>query len=127
VPALENVSGDIGCDMSEDFDRAIENANCEHELVRMRIQEARNRQALRRRRPTRHCDSHRRQCLEQTPHGQILTRAARASPHKDIDAENSRRREMHAWWWKTVVIPAITMLIALVGGLTGLVALLKKH
>ncbi len=34
---------------------------------------------------------------------------------------------MHAWWWKTVVIPAITMLIALVGGLIGLVALLKKH
>jgi hypothetical protein len=44
-----------------------------------------------------------------------------------IDEEKMRRREVHAWWWKTIVIPVITALVGLVGALTGLVALLRKH
>jgi hypothetical protein len=43
-----------------------------------------------------------------------------------IDDEKTRRREVKAWWWKTVIIPAITALTGLAGVITGLVAVLRK-
>jgi hypothetical protein len=55
-----------------------------------------------------------------------LTPAGRHSLRKMIDDEKTRRREVKAWWWKTVIIPAITALTGLAGVITGLVAVLRK-
>jgi hypothetical protein len=43
---------------------------------------------------------------------------------RGIDEEKSRRREVAAWWWKTVIIPTLTILVGLIGALTGFVAVL---
>ena len=64
---------------------------------------------------------------ERTPMGNLLPIEARAELRKAIDAEKLRRREVHAWWWKTFVVPTITLLIGLLGAATGLVAVIKRH
>ena len=55
-----------------------------------------------------------------------LTPKGRSSIRKAIDEEIGRRRERKAWWWKTVIIPAITALTGLAGVITGLIAVLKR-
>jgi hypothetical protein len=55
-----------------------------------------------------------------------LTPAGRASLRRTIDEEKTRRREVKAWWWKNVVIPAITALTGLAGVITGMIAVAKK-
>ena len=55
-----------------------------------------------------------------------LTPTGRNALRKMIDDEKIRRREAKAWWWKTVIIPAITALAGFVGVITGLVAVLRK-
>ena len=60
-------------------------------------------------------------------HGNILSSQGRAELRKKIDEEKMRRRELHPWWWKTVVIPALSRGIGIIGAITGFVAVLKKH
>ncbi|HWT66151.1 MAG TPA: hypothetical protein VN151_08550 [Terracidiphilus sp.] len=54
-----------------------------------------------------------------SPTGSLKVRRA-------VDEEKVRRREVKAWWWKIVIIPALTALIGLVGAVTGLVAVLHS-
>jgi hypothetical protein len=56
-----------------------------------------------------------------------LTPTGRFHLRKLIDEEKTRRREVKAWWWKTIILPALTSGIGIIGALTGLVAVLKKH
>jgi hypothetical protein len=56
----------------------------------------------------------------------FLTAKSRADLRKQIDAEKTRRREVKAWWWKTILAPALTALVGIIGALIGLVAALKK-
>jgi len=51
----------------------------------------------------------------------------RAQLRKSIDDEKTRRREVTAWWWTKVVIPAISIIIGLIGAITGLVAVLHRR
>ena len=64
---------------------------------------------------------------EKSPLGGILKRGARGDLRRKIDDEKSRRRDVTAWWWKTVILPAMTFLIGIIGALTGLVVVLKRH
>src|SRR5262249_9037084 len=64
---------------------------------------------------------------ERSPTGNILPTVTRSELRKAIDTEKMRRREVYAWWWKTFVVPTITLLIGLLGAATGLVAIWKRH
>jgi len=55
-----------------------------------------------------------------------LTSKGRAHMRKTIDEAVIRRREVKAWWWKTVIIPAITVLTGLAGALIGVMAFRRK-
>jgi hypothetical protein len=55
----------------------------------------------------------------------ILTPKGRLNIRKAIDEEKIRRREVAAWWWKTIWVPLVTALIGLTGALTGLIAVLR--
>jgi hypothetical protein len=55
-----------------------------------------------------------------------LTAKGRAAVRKSIDEERTRRREMQAWWWKSVILPALSTIIGILGAVTGLVAVLRK-
>jgi len=46
----------------------------------------------------------------------------RSNLRKRIDEEKTRRREVNAWWWKNVIIPAIAALTGLAGAITGMIA-----
>jgi hypothetical protein len=54
----------------------------------------------------------------------VLNPKGRSHLRKLIDAERTRRREVKAWWWKNVVIPAITALTGLAGVITGMIAVI---
>lgn len=54
----------------------------------------------------------------------ILSPPGRLYLRKLIDEEEIRRREVKAWWWKTIILPAFTLTIGLIGAITGLVAVL---
>ena len=53
-----------------------------------------------------------------------LTPSGRTFLRRRIDEEKTRRREVDAWWWKNVLIPAMTALTGLAGVITGLIAVL---
>ena len=55
----------------------------------------------------------------------FLTPKGRLTLRKAIDEEHTRRRDVTAWWWKTVIIPGLAAATGLVGALTGLVAILR--
>jgi len=48
----------------------------------------------------------------------------RSNLRKRIDEERTRRREIDAWWWKNVIIPAIAALTGLAGVITGMIAVI---
>jgi hypothetical protein len=52
---------------------------------------------------------------EQVTGGMTLKPEPRSKLRQQVDAEITRRREVTAWWWKNVVIPAITALTGLAG------------
>jgi hypothetical protein len=54
----------------------------------------------------------------------VLTPSGRISLRRRIDEEKTRRREVNAWWWKNVIIPAITALTGLAGVITGMIAVI---
>jgi hypothetical protein len=54
------------------------------------------------------------------------TPAFRSELRKRIDEEQTRRREAMAWWWKNVLIPAVTALTGLGGVITGLIAVIQS-
>jgi hypothetical protein len=54
----------------------------------------------------------------------LNTPAYRSNLRKQIDDERTRRREVNAWWWKNVVIPALTALTGLAGVITGMIAVI---
>lgn len=54
----------------------------------------------------------------------VLNPKGRSYLRKLIDEERVRRREVSAWWWKNVVIPAITALTGLAGVITGMIAVI---
>ena len=54
----------------------------------------------------------------------VLSPKGRSYLRKLIDDEKTRRRDVRAWWWKNVLIPAITALTGLAGVITGLIAVL---
>jgi hypothetical protein len=56
----------------------------------------------------------------------ILRASARYQLRQLIDTEKTRRREVKAWWWKTVIIPAITALTGLAGVITGMIAVIHS-
>jgi hypothetical protein len=45
--------------------------------------------------------------------GKTLSPSGRATLRRLIDEEKTRRREVNAWWWRNVVIPAIAALTGL--------------
>ena len=55
---------------------------------------------------------------------QALTTAGRATLRRQIAEESTRRREVNAWCWKNVVVPAITALTGLAGVITGMIAVI---
>jgi hypothetical protein len=54
----------------------------------------------------------------------VLTPSGRMSLRRRIDEERTRRREVKAWWWKNVIIPAIAALTGLAGVITGMIAVI---
>lgn len=50
----------------------------------------------------------------------------RSNLRKRIDEEKTRRHEVNAWWWKNVIIPAITALTGLAGVITGMIAVIHS-
>jgi hypothetical protein len=48
----------------------------------------------------------------------------RAELRKLVDDEKTRRREVAGWWWTKIIIPALSVLIGLIGAITGLVAVI---
>ena len=54
----------------------------------------------------------------------VLTSSGRISLRRRVDEERTRRREVKAWWWKNVIIPAITALTGLAGVITGMIAVI---
>lgn len=111
----------------EKLDTAINRANLELDKLRWRIQKQEtDRLCLEAERldieiPADHT------VWKRSPVGDFLPVGLRAELRRAIDEEKTRSREVKAWWWKTIITPALTMLIGLVGALTGLVALLKRH
>lgn len=63
---------------------------------------------------------------QQTEKDPVLSTKGRLVLRRAIDEEKLRRREFSSWWWKSVLIPAITSITGLVGVVTGLVAVLHK-
>jgi hypothetical protein len=58
--------------------------------------------------------------------GMLLKPEARHKLRQQVDSEVTRRREVRAWWWKSVVIPAITALTGLAGVITGMIAVIHS-
>ena len=54
----------------------------------------------------------------------VLSPVGRSHLRRLIDEEKLRRRDIHAWWWKTVVIPAVTAVTGLAGVVTGMIAVI---
>lgn len=109
------------------MDRVIADANREFELLNMRIQRRETNRLLAEAERLDIDTPSNTEVWQDTPHGSILVTQARSELRRRVDEEKSRRREVKAWWWKTIILPAFTTLIGLIGALTGLIAVLRRH